>query len=142
MEIYLLNTAEGLKPLYESDRLSKSTLKIGKVYKADIVHPRNIDFHRKFFALLNVGYANTKMEDRITKEPPSFDQYRKYVTMKVGYANVFHTDKGMMCEAQSISFSKMDEEAFQDLYKKVLQFIINDTGATEEFIEKELLSFL
>ena len=49
--------------------------------------------------------------------------------------------KGVYVEPDSIAFENMDDIEFQEVYSKVLDFIIQDTGATKEDIEKNLLSF-
>ena len=43
---------------------------------------------------------------------------------------------------KSISFAKMNEEQFQEVYQRVLDVIIEDIGADKETIEKQLMSFL
>ena len=136
MDIYLLNTASGLKPLYDDDFDEKKKLKIGETYRAKIVRPRNILFHKKAMALFKIGCDNSK-----NVEMP-FNTYRKYATAKAGYAKVYQTPKGLYVEAESLSFENMDEDRFQDVYNHVLTFIILDTGADKEFIEKHLMSFL
>jgi len=139
MKIYLRNTDAGLIPLYPSDWEEKKKLKIGQEYSADIkeVKDRNYLFLKKFMALCRVGNENSK-----NVEMP-FDAYRKYATIKAGYFDVYHTPKGVMIEAKSIAFDKMKTDAeFQKVYNDVLSFIIKDTGATKEDIEKNLLSFM
>ena len=48
MKLFLRNTISGLVPLYPSDFDEKRKLKLGWDYEADIVHPRNLGFHKKF----------------------------------------------------------------------------------------------
>lgn len=60
MKLYLLNTREGLKPMYDEDYDEKKKLKIGEVYEAEIRQPRNLRFHRKYFALLVRGNILTR----------------------------------------------------------------------------------
>ena len=136
MDIYLLNTAHGLVPLYDDDFEEKKKLKIGETYKSKIVRPRNIFFHKKTMALFKIGCDNSKS---VTMP---FNSYRKYATIKAGYANVYQTPKGLFVEAESLAFDSMDEDRFQDVYNHVLTFIILDTGADKEFIEQHLLSFM
>lgn len=136
MDIYLLNTPSGLKPLYDDDWTEKQKLKIGETYRATIVRPRNVQFHKKAMVLFNIGCENSKS---VTMP---FDSYRKYATIKAGYANIYNTPKGVYVEAQSLSFDSMSEDKFQSVYNDVLNFIMIDTGADKEFIEKHLLSFL
>jgi hypothetical protein len=135
MELYLLNTASGLKPCYDEDYDEKKKLKIGTTYKATIVQERNLLFHRKFFALIKVGWDNTKLEMPI-------DSYRKYCIIKAGYGNVYQTPKGVFVDAQSISFGNMNQEQFEKVYSNVLNIIIKDIGTDKEIIEQQILSFL
>ena len=58
MELYLRNTSSGLVPLYDEDYDKKKKLIIGKDYKAKITLARNLKFHRKFFALVKLGFEN------------------------------------------------------------------------------------
>ena len=122
-------------PLYPSDYDEKRKLKLGETYEADIKRPRNIGFHRKFFALINLGHQNTSLE-------MPFETYRRYVIMKAGYFNSYITPKGTLIEAQSISFSSMDEDTFSDLYSRALDVIIKDIGATETEIQNALIDFM
>ncbi|WP_427910585.1 DUF1367 family protein [Parabacteroides chongii] len=46
-----------MKPCYDSDYDEKKKLKLGHTYKARITLARNIDFHRKYFQLINTAWA-------------------------------------------------------------------------------------
>ena len=97
-------------------------------------NPRNVGFHRRFFAMLNVGHENTKMD-------MPFETYRKYVIMKAGYFKAFTTPRGTFYDAESIAFSAMSQDQFEELYSRVLNVIIEDIGCTTEEIEMQILSF-
>ena len=122
-------------PLYPSDQDEKKKLKIDKVYSCEIKFERNYPFLQKFMALMRIGQENSK-----TVEMP-FGAYRNYATIKSGYAKIYQTPKGIFVEAESISFANMKEEDFEKVYSDVLDFIIKDTGATEEFIRDNLINF-
>jgi len=135
MKIYLINTLGGLKPANDSDFEIKQKLKLGEVYSCEIKQARNYQFHKKFFALIKVGHENTQLD-------MPFDAYRKYIIIKAGYADIYQTAKGAFVVAQSISFGKMTEETFQELYSRCLDKIILDINADKYFIENELINFL
>lgn len=135
MKIFCRNTISGLVPLYPSDFDEKRKLKLGNDYEVTVVNPRNIGFHKKFFALVNVGHENTKL-----KMP--FETYRRYVIMKAGYFKTYQTTKGTYYEAESISFANMDQSQFEEVYSRVLDVIIKDIGAVPQDIEKVLINFL
>ena len=136
MKITVKNTEQGLLPLYDSDLEEKKKLKLGEIYSVEVKKDRNYQFHKKYFALLNLGHDNTKLEG-IT-----FDAYRAYVTMKAGYVETFKTPRGLMALPKSIAFDKMDDTEFKDLYNSAIQVIIDDIGATLEDIEQNLINFM
>ena len=122
-------------PIYPSDILDKQKLTIGKDYECDIKNPRNYEFHKKFFALINLGHHNTKLE-------LPFDVYRKIMIMRAGYFTAYQTDKGTHYEADSISFGSKTEDEFQEIYSRVLDQIIKDIGLTSDEVEEELTNFM
>lgn len=134
MKLLLKNTASGLIPIYSSDQEEKRKLTIGVVYEANIKHPRNYEFHKKFFALVSLGHANTKLE-------LPFEVYRKLLIMRAGYFKAYDTDKGVIYEADSISFSSKSESEFQEVYSRVLDQVIKDIGITSEEVEENLINF-
>jgi len=135
MKFYCKNTLSGLVPLYPADLDEKKRLKLGQEYEIEIKHPRNIGFHKKFMALVNIGHENTSLD-------MPFDTYRRYVTMKAGYFKTYTTKKGTYYEAESIAFANMNQAKFEDVYSRVLDIIINDLGATREEIEEVLINFM
>ena len=122
-------------PLYPADLEEKKKLKLEKVYSCEIHFERSYMFHKKFMALCKIGCENSQ-----NVEMP-FDTYRKYATIKAGYANIYSTPKGKFVEAQSIAFGSMKQEEFEKVYSDVLDFIIKDTGAEREFVEDNLINF-
>jgi hypothetical protein len=135
MDIYVKNTEQGLIPLYEDDLEEKKKLKIGEVYKVNVVKPRNYQFLKKFMALIKIGCENSKNVDM------PVEVYRKYATMKAGFVDIYTTPKGKFADAQSIAFANMAEDEFQEVYNRVLDFIVEDTHADRDLIERELISF-
>ena len=135
MKLLLRNTLHGLIPLYPSDMDEKRKLKLGQDYECEITNPRNVGFHRKFFALVNIGHENTSLN-------MPFETYRKYMIMKAGYFNIYQTPKGVYYEPESISFASMSQDRFEEVYSRVLDKIIEDIGATREDIENQLINFV
>ena len=68
-----------------------------------ITKPRNVGFHRKFFALMDIGFENQEKYDTL-------EAFRKEVVMRAGWFVEHHHLTGKISyEAKSISFAKMDE---------------------------------
>jgi hypothetical protein len=135
VKITVRNTINGLVPLYSSDLEEKRKLKIGETYQVEVKRPRNYQFHKKFFALLNIGWENTDVE-------MPFNTYRRWVTMRAGFYKVYHTPKGELYEPESIAFSNMDDDTFSEVYERVLSIILKDTGADKPDVEAMLIDFL
>lgn len=124
--------------MYDDDYDAKKRLKLNEVYRVDIVKARNIDFHRKYFALINIGW------EYLNEEQTKFFKYdregfRKCVQIAAGYYNLTYSikRKEWVEESVSISFEKMDDLEFHDLYNKVRDVIfslIEGNVSEEEFL--------
>lgn len=137
MRIQLLNTPLGLKPCYPEDYDESKKLRLGEVYEADIKLQRNPKLHRLFWALMTIGYAYLPgdVQDYYFK---GVDGFRKSVLIAAGYTRVFYDIKRQTFveEAESISFSNMDDAKFRDVYnrcKDVIFSLISKYVTMEEF---------
>jgi hypothetical protein len=135
MKILLRNTIHGLIPIYPSDVDEKRKLKLGEDYEAEIKLPRNYQFHKKLFALFNLGHQSSRMD-------LPFEVYRKIMTVRAGFFTAYQTDKGVYYEPDSLSFTAKDEAQISEVYSRVLDAIIKDIGSTSEEIEKALIEFI
>jgi len=121
-------------PLYDSDNEEVQKLKANKEYKFKVTSPRNYKFHKKFFALINLGFQNSDNK-------MNFDGFRAYVIMQAGYYERHVTPKGGFYTPKSINFASMDETEFEKLYSASINVIIKIIGCTTEDIEAELINF-
>lgn len=120
MKLNLQNTARGLIPLYDDDYEEKRKLKVGEIYSAEVKLIRNYEFLRKYFALINCAweYQNEKVQEHFRN---SKENFRKTVQIAAGYCETYYSisRKEWIEESKSISFEKMQEEEFQELYNSV-----------------------
>jgi hypothetical protein len=142
MEIFLLNTSSGLIPMYDADYDEKRKLKIGQTYKAIITVPRNIDFHRKYFAMLRCAWSLLTQAQREFFHD-SEDVFRSTVQIAAGFSKKYYsiTHKEWREESVSISFSKMDDATFQDLYNRVFDVILTFHISETDF-NTHLINFM
>lgn len=144
MELYLLNTVEGFKPLYDADYDNKKKLKIGQTYKAKIVLVRNLNFHRKYFSLINTAWAY-QSEAREEFFHHDVECFRKTVEVAAGCCDRVYSlsRKEWMDVPKSISFEKMDEIEFRDLYERVKDVLFKTflTHISEEEFMSNLMNF-
>ena len=53
MRLMVVNTPRGLIPYGDDDSEEKRKLKLGEVYSVEVKVVRNVNFHRKYFALVS-----------------------------------------------------------------------------------------
>lgn len=142
--MYLLNTAEGLKPCKDEDYDNKKKLKIGQIYRAKIVLARNLDFHRKYFSLINTAWAY-QGEAREEFFHHDVNCFRKTVEIAAGCCEkIYSLSRQEWIEIpKSISFEKMDELEFRELYDRVKDVLFKTflTHVTEEEFMTNLMNY-
>ncbi len=142
----------GLIPCDEGAREFIEKMKAGVGVRAKITKVRNIKYHRKFFALLNVGFdawepphAEGYRGEPIQKQ---FERFRKDVTVLAGFYEPVYSMKGeVRLEAKSISFGSMEETEFDALYGKVADVLLqrvlkNYTRDDLDRVVEEILRFV
>ena len=144
MKINLVNTSNGFKCASDEDYENKRKLKIGEVYEVDIKLKRNYQFHKMYFALINCAweYQNEKRQAHFKN---SVEKFRKSVELAAGHSEIFWDIKNK-CEIEqvkSISFDKMDNVEFSDLYDRVknVLFEVFLTHVTVEEFQSNLINF-
>ena len=135
MRLLCENRIQGLVPLYPSDFDDKRKLRLGETYQVEVTNPRNVGFHKKFFAMLNVGHENTSLD-------MPFETYRKYMIVKAGFFTAYQTPKGIYYDPNSISFASMSQDEFEEVYSRVLDKVIEDVGLEREDVERQLINFM
>lgn len=133
MEISLVKLSDQtLKAAYDSDYERVIRMKVGEIYKCNVVMPRNYKFHKKMFALYNLVFENQELFDHI-------DDLRRELTIAAGFFETYHgLDGGLIKKAKSISFAEMEEDEFQDLYERTKDVICIHFRFTNELIEQNI----
>ena len=143
MKLLVINTPRGLVPLGDDDYEAKRKLKIGQTYTAEIKVARNVDFHRKYFAM--ISYAWEYLNEQETATFKDKDNFRKYLEIAAGHCDVFfHPRLQEFVEIpKSISFGSMDNTAFSELYERVKDVIFSIIGerVSESEFERLMIDF-
>lgn len=88
----------------------------------DIHKNRNCGNHRRFFAFINTTFD---MQDEFDNK----EVWRKYLQMKAGFFDEVVTGKGkVLYWPQSISWDKLDEIEFKDLFNRVINAFLKYYG--------------
>ena len=136
MKVFLVKQGNGsYLPANNSDHDTLRKIKVGAIVSCDIKQPRNIGFHKKFFALINLVFENQEIYDNI-------DFLRKELTMKAGFYDTYLNHKGVQkYEAKSISFASMSQEEFESLYQRFLDAVEDAFKFDSELIKENIENF-
>ena len=118
MKLSIVKTLGGvIKPAFDSDYELLKKIKPNTEYQCEIKQPRNYKLHKKYFALINLVYQNQEHYNNV-------EHLRKDLIIASGFYEKrysFHGEE--VTEAKSISFAKMSESDFNDLYSKTIDAI-------------------
>ena len=152
--VQLVKVADGLLAPMQGDEYSREIvagIKLGDVLHGAFTKARNPKFHRKFFAMLGVGFAAWEPGELETKHGPvtkQFEQFREDATILAGfYEQSIRLDGSVRVTAKSIAFGNMDELEFQRVYSAVADVILqrvltNYTRDDLDTVVEQMLNFV
>lgn len=113
-----------LAPVFPEDADALATLRSGHDYMVSISVPRNLRFHRKFFALLRITLDNMPDAIRQRDNIRSLASLLSAVKISAGLFDTVFANGREVAIPRSISFAKMDEASFEQFYNRVLDIIL------------------
>jgi len=137
MKIYLVKQLNNtFKVAYDSDYERLKKVKVGEVYECEIKQPRNLKFHKKYFALVKMLFDN---QERYK----DMEELRRDLTIEAGFYNERANFQGeVIREAKSISFASMTQSDFDDLYDRTIYVICQYFNFEKQDILDNLESFM
>ena len=142
METVLIKTLAGMMPGDPDSEKWYQKRKLGAAIRVEATEVRNYRFLKKFFALLNLGFEYWEPGEvsyAYGVPEKNFKQFREDVTILAGYYyGVIRLDGSTRVRAKSISFAKMEEDDFADLYSKVLDVLVKKISMLEKMGEEEV----
>lgn len=99
--------------------------------------PRGLQFHKRFFALINVFF---QQQDHFQ----SIEAFRRYLIINAGwYSTTVWPNGHTEFFADSIAFSKMDQEEFDKMKNEIAKVIIKEilTPSHEQWVWEEIARF-
>lgn len=127
-DLSFMRTPAGLVPADTRAAEWFGKVRMGQPVTASVRLPRNGKFHRKFFAMLDVAYSNhdwPEIETKFGRVRTSPEMFRRYVIVKAGHYEADMTPHGeIRVVPKSISWAKMDDAEFSQLYSDVLDVIL------------------
>lgn len=151
-DLTFVKTPTGLMPADDQSSEVVSHWKQGEMVRAKVSRVRNSKFHRKFFAMLDLGYdaweppAGLSFKQQMAVK--NRERFRKDVLVLAGFYTTTVTLKGeVRLEAESISFARMDEDRFNEVYSRVADVILQKvlttyTRADLDRVVEQMMGFL
>ncbi len=140
----------GWVPATAVDAAALDRFKVGEQMHGEFTKQRNPDFHRKFFAMLGVGFDAFEPAARTFRGLPvqkNLERFRKDCICAAGfYDPVANLNGEVRAEAKSISFGSMDDIEFEGVYSAVADVLLqrvlsNYTREDLERVVQEILAF-
>jgi len=120
---FIKTTARTLMPASDHDAELLGHIKLGQPTRLTFKRVRNYQFHKKYFALLNLAFDYWNPENAVGEK--NFDQFREDVIILAGfYTRLIRVDNTTRIKAKSISFGSMSENDFEQLYGKTVDVIV------------------
>lgn len=116
---FMVRTVSGLAADDEAATNVLRKVKPGDVVKVDVVRPRNLTAHRKWWALCNLIYLNCE-------DYASPDVVHGHLKILAGHADpvVSKATGETWLVPRSISFSSLGEDEFQDVWRRAVQAVV------------------
>lgn len=134
MKIQVVKNLNGtLKPAYDSDYESFKKIPLNEIIEIEYKKQRNVRFHRKLFALLNLAYSNQNMFDNLEDM-----RYCLMLECNLSEIKVNRLTGEIFKVPKSLQFTKMDEVEFNEVYNTLKQYICEWLGVTNEQINEEI----
>lgn len=152
MELLLIKTPQGSFVPFDDDHAEAcKRFKVGSTVRASVSAMRNYRFHKKFFAMLDVGFdawEPPEAEHRGLPVQKNKERFRKDCIIAAGfYEPVANINGDVRAEAKSISFASMDDAEFERVYSAVADVILqrvlrNYTRADLDAVVDRMMGFV
>ena len=125
MDFLATKINHALYPADDEAHEALKKIKAGETVRLSMVRPRNLQFHRKWWALVNLAFDYWEPDPENQVGEKNLDRFRKDIIILAGfYERYVRLDGSTRIEPKSISFAKMSEDEFADLYNKTIDVII------------------
>ena len=110
-------------PSYSEDKKLFSKLREGEMLTASTSDVRNTQFHRRYFALLNLVFFH--LPEHIESRLNSLDNLRHEISILIGNTDIYIDQKGeSLIRVKSISFKSMGQKKFEEIYSDSVNVIL------------------
>lgn len=124
--VYLVRTVAGLKAANDDALAALRRIAVGELVQADVRRPRNVKYHRKFFALCHLVFdASGQWE--------SVEHLLTDLKFHLRHVESFRLHDGRQVDVPaSISFAAMDDVEFSRFFDRAIRALCELTGGIQE----------
>lgn len=143
MKIHVKKFNKAFTPVLDEDWEIFNKLSVDDTFYFEIKKVRNTLLHRKFFALLKIGFNN--LPEQYESICPNKEIFRSQMLIMAGHCKVYYDWDGVEhIEAKSINFETVDNIEFSKIYSDVLNVMLRKVfiNCDEHDIESMLFNFL
>ena len=119
MKFLVVKRLNALCPIDETGEAAVRKFGLGEIVSVEVKRPRNVAFHRKFFAMLQIILQN---QDAYK----SIDDLLDVCKLRIGHFRTINTKNGEVQIPDSISFAAMDDTAFGDFYDRACNWVVTE----------------
>ena len=131
-----------LAPIDTDGENAIKSLSSEESYAVTISVDRNIKMHGAYFSLLNFVWEN--MSETFQKKVPKNKFYLLIKELQGRFTEIEISSKTKIKEYESLSFEKMSQVRFHEIFKEDVDFIISDIlipMGMQDFVEQLVLQF-
>ena len=144
MKIEMIKVAGGMfHPFNDMEQEKTVRFKTGELYTVEVKHTRNYEYHKRVFAFLNFCFEHWVCDREFLDIHAQFNRFRNQLTVLAGYyVELYNINGELRMEAQSISYSNMDQAKFEQFYNALVNAALKNIFlTTDQCTHDKLLSF-
>jgi hypothetical protein len=137
-DLIMVKRLGALRPVDDAGEELLNSLPIGTPVKIKITRSRNLNHHRRLFALLQIVFENQSIY-------PTVEALLTVIKVTLGHCDVVKMPDGQMIPvAHSISFTSMDQDQFSRFYNQVVDLVLTHflAGIERTELEKEIFQLI
>jgi len=127
-----------LRPVDDAGEEILAGLPLNDPVKVKITRSRNLNHHRRLFALLQLVFENQSIY-------PTVEALLTVIKVTLGHCDVVKLPDGQVIPvAHSISFTSMDQDTFNRFYNQVVDLVLTHflAGIEKTELEKEIFNLV
>jgi len=137
-DMIVIKRLGALRPVDQASEEIMNGLPLGEPFKVKVSRPRNLNQHRKFYALLQVVFENQSIY-------PTIDALLAVIKITLGHCDIVKLPNGDMAPVvKSISFASMPQDDFNRFYSQTVDLVLQHflAGIEKTELEKEIFTLI